>query len=202
MRALLLVVLTLVPVAARAAGELTVYGIRQDPVGRIADFVEGSWGGGSEVLLAGPERVEGLHWGLGGDYVSLHSQTTGTTQRNEDYFRFFGGARVHLLAEKVLHPYAEAHVSLVRHAVTTKTGTGIGVATDGFRSWGPGYDLGVGLRLCPWERWVGFVGARWLQSFGLEGEGANSDVKVDPAYWNFYGGLGWTFGYLEVVPER
>ena len=44
---------------------------------------------------------------------------------------------------------------------------------------------------------TGFVGLRWLQSFGLQGDPPNDDVKFDPTYWDAYGGIGWTFGFLD-----
>jgi hypothetical protein len=173
---------------AHAAGEVTVYGIRHEPIGEIGKFVDGSWGGGAEALFDQPKRHPGLSFGIGGDFVSLHSQA-----RDADYFRIFSGARLRFLNERMLRPYVDAHLSLVRHSLT---GT---LAAPAFRSWGAGYDAGVGLHLNPFDRMTGFVGLRYLQSFGLQGEGANSDIKINPQYWNAYGGIAWTFGFLEVA---
>lgn len=178
------------PGSARAGGEISVYGIRHEPTGEIDDWVDGSWGGGSEVLWKWSDGRPALWLGLGFEYVSLHDQVG---DRKEDYFRILGGGRRLFLRERLLQPYVEAHVSMVRHAVTPTPGSG-----GGFLDWGPGYDVGVGLHLNPFERMTGFVGLRWLQSFGLQGEPPNDDIRFDPTYWDAYGGIGWTFGFLDV----
>ena len=38
------------PGPVRAGGEISVYGIRHEPVDEIDNYVDGSWGGGSEVV--------------------------------------------------------------------------------------------------------------------------------------------------------
>ena len=191
-----LLVVAAIPSPARAGGEIMVYGIRHEPVGRIDDFVDGSWGGGAEIAWKWSNQAPGLWAGLGGEYVSLHNQQTGSGGRKEDYFRIFGGPRWLYRREHTLQPYWEAHLSAVRHAVATTFDSGN--QGTGFLDWGMGYDVGVGLHLNPFERMTGFVGVRWLQSFGLQGDPPDDDIQFDPTYWNVYGGIGWTFGFLDV----
>jgi len=186
------------PSPVRGGGEISVYGIRHEPVGRIGDFVDGSWGGGAEVAWKWSEAIPGLWLGLGGEYVGLHDQQVGSTRTKEDYFRLFGGGRRLFLGDRGLRPFLEAHLSAVRHSISQSTDTGIGAAGTGFLDWGFGYDVGAGLHLNAYERMTGFVAVRWLQSFGLRGDPPNDDIAFDPTYWDVCGGIGWTFGFLDV----
>ena len=206
------------PLTANAAGKVQVYGVRMTPTGQDASrFSRPSWGGGVAVI-APLRQVHNLFAGtLGFDVVNMLSQTTGfqdeqtglrvEQQTNQNYYRIYLGGRIGPHGRGLVRPHVGTNIALVVYNISTD----VVVPDDANREneirqnlrsrteTGFGWDLTLGTDFNIHNTVALEGGVRFLKTFGVPQQLGAGSMRVEPAYFQIYLGLGLGFGAAKRV---
>jgi len=201
------------PLTARAAGKVQLYGFRMTPTGQDASrFSRYSWGGGVSVV-APLHRVHDLLAGVAGfEAANMLSQTTATQDRatglrveqqtSQDYYRFYLGGQVGPHGHGFIRPHIGSNIALIVYGITTD----VVVPDDTDREneirqnlrsrteSGLGWDISLGSDFNILDKVAIEGGVRFLKSFGVPQQLGAGSMRVEPAYFQVYLGVGVGFG--------
>src|SRR5213594_500610 len=204
------------PLTADAAGKIQLYALRMTPTGQDASrFSRPAWGGGLSVV-APLHQVHNLLAGVVGfEAANMLSQTTGTQdpqtglrveqQTSQDYYRLYLGGQIGPHGPGLIRPHVGSNIALVIYGISTDVVVPDDVNRENeirqnLRSRtesGFGWDLALGTDL-NFDNTVALEGGvRFLKSFGVPQQLGAGSMRVEPAYFQIYLGLGVGFGAMK-----
>lgn len=214
--ALAAALLTLPALALAGDGKLEIYGLRMDPSDRDArTYSRPGWGAGLQVVAPLP-NTQGLLAVVGGAEgvnllsrdVEFRDQLTGLRveqQTSQNYGRFFVGGQFGSHSSGALRPYVGSNVAVVIYNISTD----VVVPDDSNREneirqnlrsrteTAFGWDVNAGVDVNFRDRWSLDFGVRWLHSYGLPEQLGADAVRIEPAYVQYYVGVGASFGAMR-----
>lgn len=201
------------PLMANAAGKVQLYALRMTPTGQDASrFSRPSWGGGLAVIVPFPQVHNLLAGVVGFEAANMLNQTTefqdGKTglrveqQTSQDYYRLYLGGRVGPHGPGLIRPHVGSNVALVIYNIHTDVVVPGDVNRENeirqnLRSRtesGFGWDLTFGTDFNIKNKWAVEGGVRFLKTFGVPQQLGAGSMRVEPAYFQIYLGLGLGFG--------
>jgi len=197
------------PLTADAAGKIQLYALRMTPTGQDASrFSRPAWGGGLSVV-APLHQVHNLLAGVVGfEAANMLSQTTGTQdpqtglrveqQTSQDYYRLYLGGQIGPHGPGLIRPHVGSNIALVIYGISTDVVVPDDVNRENeirqnLRSrteTGFGWDISLGTDFNIHNRVALEGGVRFLKSFGVPQQLGAGSMRVEPAYFQIYLGLG------------
>lgn len=208
------------PLTASGAGKVQLYALRMTPTGQDASrFSRPAWGGGLSVV-APLHQVHNLLAGvLGFEVANMLSQTTETHDRltglrveqqtNQNYYRLYLGGQVGPHGYGLFRPHVGSNIALVVYDISTdvvvpddvnpenEIRQNLGSRTEAAFGW----DLTLGADFNLKNKWAVEGGVRFLKTFGLPQQLGAGSVRVEPAYFQIYLGVGLSFGEVEAMTD-
>jgi len=213
---LYVILVTGLPLTANAAGKIQVYGLRMTPTGQDASrFSRPCWGGGLAVIAPLPQVHNLIAGVLGFEAANMLTQTTVFPDRqtglrveqqtNQDYYRLYLGGRVGPHGPGLIRPFAGSNIALVVYGISTDVVVPDDVNRENeirqnLRSRtesGFGWDITLGTDLNIHNTVALEGGVRFLKSFGVPQQLGAGSMRVEPAYFQVYLGLGVEFGAMK-----
>jgi len=203
---------------AYSGGKAGVYGIYMEPRSSDSkDFSDPGWGVGFHVVTP-LEQVHNLLAGVAGlEFVNLMSEThtfydpyiaaqvDQTT--SQDYYRLYVGPSIGPHGPGFLRPYAGTNIALVVYNINTHAeiadpdqpySNTVSSRTEAAFGW----DVNGGVDLNIKNRFPVDIGVRYLKSFNVPQQLGTNAVTVYPKYFQFYIGIGLSFGEIGKESEN
>jgi opacity protein-like surface antigen len=152
---------------------------------------------------------------VGFEIANMLSQTTKTQDRltglrveqqtTQDYYRLYLGGQLGSHGHGLIRPHVGSNIALVVYSISTD----VVVPDDANREneirqnlrshteSGFGWDVTLGTDFNIKDKWAVEGGVRFLKSFGVPQQLGAGTVRVEPAYFQIYLGVGASFGALK-----
>jgi hypothetical protein len=179
--------------AADKDATIAVNGTRMFPLADMKDYVNDRWGIGAQLAWPAPSIQKDTLIQLGIAWINFEERQSGAYVYSQDYWRFWIGPRWDIpVGEHAFQPYLGLNLAAVRHSSTSANRV----------EWSAGWDVTLGADYVPWRGVGVFGGFRYLQSYGLDlPRNVTETVRVDPEYFEAFGGLLFTFSFLGLELE-
>lgn len=202
--------------SASADGLLGIYGARMVPDDRDAErFSRPGWGGGVQVVVPVSATHELLAGVLGFEMVNLLDEDTPyfdpltglrvEQQTSQNTFRCTLGPRLGLHGGEVLRPHMGLNLGVNVYNISTDV-----VVPDDYDRQNEirqnlrsetnaafGYDGTLGVELNLRNQATVDFGVRFVKTFGVPQQLGEGSVRISPSYFQYYLGLGLSFGFLR-----